>query len=111
LTPTPAEPRILVHALKSLIGDDADTTPSLISTLESLASDVERARGLCERAYKSREREGRSLSAEKVGAIKALHDSLGRLIQEATAPDRAAVARKRLLRARLELAASGVDLP
>lgn len=107
LTPTPAEPRILVHALKSLIGDDADTTPSLISTLESLATDAERACVLTESAIKSRAREGRSLPVEKVAALKALADAFGRLLHEATAPDRAAEARKRLLRARLEWAASG----
>lgn len=108
LTPTPAEPRILVHALKSPMCDDADTAPSLVSTLESLATDAERARVLTESAIRSRAREGRSLPAEKVAALKALRDGLDRLIREATAPDRAADARKRLLREGLAYAASGV---
>ncbi len=105
LTPTPAEPRILVHALKSLVGGEADSAKSLAETLESLATDVERARVLAERAHKARMSAGRSLSAEKVAALKALSDSLVRLHEAASAP---AEARKRLARARLAMAASGV---
>jgi phage head maturation protease len=91
LTPTPAEPRILVHALKSLgLGGAAPDARGLVV--------------LVERALKAREAEGRDLSAPKLAALKEAHAELGRLIATASAP---AEARKRLASAYLAYAASG----
>jgi phage head maturation protease len=104
LTPTPAEPRILVHALKSLGLGGAAPAPSLAESLATLATDARGLVVLVERALKAREAEGRDLSAPKLAALKEAHAELGRLIATASAP---AEARKRLASAYLAYAASG----
>jgi phage head maturation protease len=97
LTPTPAEPRTSVYALKSLMGfgdieeiisidenegEGTAAAPSLADDLKRLAADARRLCALTTKAADMRRSEGRDLSSDKRDAIKAVLDEHRGLLAE-----------------------------
>jgi hypothetical protein len=79
ITPSPAEPRTQAVALKTLL-DSPVAGGSIVDRSERLVADLVELEALWGRAYKTRQDEGRVLSAPKRAALKSLHDRLGAML-------------------------------